>query len=89
MASAEHELITGVWGTAPSGVQGQSPMSRGQLGRFCNYSNFRLCLILWLLLGPRVARCGEAANVKTAPRVLRGPCTERLQLLSESAGSQY
>jgi len=25
MASAEHEPITGVWGRAPSGVQGQSP----------------------------------------------------------------
>ena len=29
MASAEHELITGVWGRAPSGVQGQSPWSGG------------------------------------------------------------
>jgi len=27
MASAEHEPITGVWGQAPSGVQGQSPWS--------------------------------------------------------------
>jgi len=27
MASAEHEPITGVWGRAPSGVQGQSPWS--------------------------------------------------------------
>jgi len=25
MPSAEHEPITGVWGRAPSGVQGQSP----------------------------------------------------------------
>jgi len=25
MASSEREPITGVWGTAPSGVQGQSP----------------------------------------------------------------
>ena len=30
MASAEHEPITGVWGRAPSGVQGQSPWSGGQ-----------------------------------------------------------
>ena len=27
MASAEHEPITGAWGRAPSGVQGQSPCS--------------------------------------------------------------
>jgi len=32
MASAEHERITGVWGRAPSGVQGQSPWSGGQEG---------------------------------------------------------
>ena len=32
MASAEHELITGVWGRAPSGVQGQSPWSGCQGG---------------------------------------------------------
>ena len=25
MASAEHEPLTGVWGCAPSGIQGQSP----------------------------------------------------------------
>ena len=30
MASAEHEPITGVWGRAPSGVQGQSPWSGGK-----------------------------------------------------------
>jgi len=30
MASAEHEPITGVWGRAPSGVQGQSSWSGGQ-----------------------------------------------------------
>ena len=30
MASAEREPITGVWGRAPSGVQGQSPWSGGQ-----------------------------------------------------------
>jgi len=30
MASAEREPITGVWGGAPSGVQGQSPWSGGQ-----------------------------------------------------------
>ena len=30
MASAEHEPIMGVWGRAPSGVQGQSPWSGGQ-----------------------------------------------------------
>ena len=41
-------------------------LSRGEFWRFWKYSNFRLCLILLLLLGPRVARCGEAANVKTA-----------------------
>jgi len=29
MASAEHEPITGVWGIAPSGVQGHSPWSGG------------------------------------------------------------
>jgi len=33
MASAEHEPITGVWGRAPSRVQGQSPWSGGQGGR--------------------------------------------------------
>jgi len=30
MASAEREPITGIWGGAPSGVQGQSPWSVGQ-----------------------------------------------------------
>ena len=30
MASAEREPITGVWGGAPSGVQGQSPWSGGE-----------------------------------------------------------
>ena len=30
MASAEQEPIMGVWGRAPSGVQGQSPWSGGQ-----------------------------------------------------------
>ena len=30
MASAEREPITGVWGGAPSGVQGQGPWSGGQ-----------------------------------------------------------
>ena len=30
MASAEHERITGVWGRAPSWVQGHSPWSGGQ-----------------------------------------------------------
>ena len=30
MASAEHEPITGVWGRARSGIQGQSPWSGGQ-----------------------------------------------------------
>ena len=30
MASAEREPIMGVWGCAPSGVQGQSPWSGGQ-----------------------------------------------------------
>jgi len=30
---AEREPITGVWGGAPSGVQGQSPWSVGQEGR--------------------------------------------------------
>ena len=30
MASAEHEPITGVWGRAPSGVQGQSPWSEAE-----------------------------------------------------------
>ena len=30
MVSAEHEPITGVWGRAPSGVQGQSRWSGGQ-----------------------------------------------------------
>jgi len=44
-------------------------VSRGEFGQFWKYSNFRLCLILLLLLGPRVARCGEAANVKTARHV--------------------
>ena len=33
MASAEREAITGVWGRAPSGVQGQSPWSAGQGGK--------------------------------------------------------
>ena len=34
MASAEHEPIMGVWGRAPSGVQGQSPWYvRGSGGR--------------------------------------------------------
>jgi len=32
MASAEHEPITGVWGRAPSRVQGQSPWSGGHGG---------------------------------------------------------
>ena len=32
MASAEREPITGVWGGAPSGVQGHSPWSGGQGG---------------------------------------------------------
>jgi len=32
MASAEHEPITGVWGRAPSGVQGQSRWSGDQGG---------------------------------------------------------
>jgi len=32
MASVEHEAITGVWGGAHSGVQGQSPWSGGQGG---------------------------------------------------------
>jgi len=41
-------------------------LSRGEFGRFWNYRNFRLCLILLLLLGQRVARCWEAATVKTA-----------------------
>ena len=44
-------------------------LSWGEFGRFWKYSNFRLCLILLLLLGPRVARCGEDANVKTARHV--------------------
>ena len=30
MASTEHEPITGVWGAAPSGVQGQRPWSWGE-----------------------------------------------------------
>ena len=30
MASAEHEIIMGVWGRNPSGVQGQSPRSEGR-----------------------------------------------------------
>ena len=30
MASAEREPIMGVWGGAPSGVQGRSPWSAGQ-----------------------------------------------------------
>jgi len=30
MASAEREPITGVWGGAPTGVQGHSPLSGGQ-----------------------------------------------------------
>ena len=30
MASVEHERITGVWGTAPSRVQGQSPWTWDQ-----------------------------------------------------------
>jgi len=33
MASAEREPITGVWGGAPSGVQGQSPWLGGQGGK--------------------------------------------------------
>ena len=41
-------------------------VSRGEFGQFLKYSNYRVCLILLLLLGPRVARCVEAANVKTA-----------------------
>jgi len=32
MASAEREPITGVWGGAPSGVQGQSPWPGDQGG---------------------------------------------------------
>jgi len=30
MARVEREAITGVWGGAPSGVQGQSPWSGGR-----------------------------------------------------------
>jgi len=30
VVSAEHEPITGVWGRAPIGVEGQSPWSGGQ-----------------------------------------------------------
>ena len=44
-------------------------LSRRELERFWKYSNFRLRLSLLLLLGPRVARCGEAASVKTARHV--------------------
>ena len=33
MASAERERITGVWGGAPNGVQGQSSWSGGQGGK--------------------------------------------------------
>jgi len=32
MASAERESVTGVWGRAPSGVQGQSPFVGGRGG---------------------------------------------------------
>jgi len=33
MASAEHEPITGFWGGAPGGFQGQNPWSGGQGGK--------------------------------------------------------
>ena len=45
MVSTEREPITGVWGRAPSGVQGQSPWSEGQgqsplkLNVFLHYHN--------------------------------------------------
>jgi len=35
----EREPITGVWGIAPSGVQGQSPWSGGQGAKPCEAEN--------------------------------------------------
>jgi len=43
--------ITGVWGKAPSGVQGQSPWSGGEAGAFWNADkNFRLTVLCTVLL---------------------------------------
>jgi len=44
-------------------------LSRGELGRFWKYSNFRQRLILLLFWRPPVACYGEAAIVKTARHV--------------------
>jgi len=44
-------------------------MSRGELGRFWNYSNFCHRLILLLFCRPPVACYGEAAIFKTARHV--------------------
>ena len=44
-------------------------VSRGELGRFWKYSNFRHRLILLLLLRPPVACYGEAAIVKSVRHV--------------------
>jgi len=55
MASAEREPVTGVWGQSPSGVQGQSHWSAGQVGkppppeaeRKLNFDNTLTPLILY------------------------------------------
>ena len=44
-------------------------LSRSELGRFYNYSNFRYRLIHLLFSRPPVACYGEAAIVKTARHV--------------------
>ena len=37
MASAGAQAYMGVWGLAPSGVQGQRSGDQGELTRFCNF----------------------------------------------------
>ena len=57
MASAGAQAYMGVWGLAPSGVEGQSPWSGGQgdkvplkLTRFCNFRfKFLMKYALFLL----------------------------------------
>jgi len=48
MASAEREPITGVWGGAPSGIQGQSPWAPLGAERKLNFDNIINPLILHL-----------------------------------------
>ena len=70
MASVEREPIMGIWGCAPSGVQGQSPWSGGQGAKLPEAERFLvlsdiwngaklLCLwaVLWSLMVAAVPTC--------------------------------